>query len=625
MCVSYDHLTTPLREVTFCVVDLETTGASASACTITEVGAVKFRGGECLGTFQTLVDADAPISPVAARITGITDSMLAGAPPLPGVLAALTEFVGGAVLVGHNLRFDASFLDAALAEGQRPALRLHMVDTVALARGLVGDEVPDCRLATLAHHLGLDHRPTHRALDDALATADLLHVLLERAAGVGVATLDDVLALPRLAGHPQAAKLRLTDDLPRGRGVYLFRDARGRPLYVGQAADVRRRVRSFFGRDRRDRSSPEGRTVRQLLRTVHRIEHVVTSSALESAVATVRLVQALAPRHNRRSGRWRRFRYVRLPGRTPRPSCRPAVVPTVPGGAAHLGPFPSSATARAVADAIAALAPGGQCPPQAVAGAPDRGLGARLADLLAAPGAGERATLPAGTLTTLVAALRWQRRLDQLRRAGRVVLAAPDGRTVELRRGRLVSTGLPGAPGLGPASPGTLAPLWAELTADATEPPAAGDGALPREMAEELDIVATWLDRSATRARLIHVDGELSSEWPGLPAHPSPGSSALPTALPGDDAANGASRLRPLRPGSGSTDPARRARPVPTDTSALTATTWRPPRPPRPPTHTPAPTATPRRGPTAGPELAAAHPPPPPPRSPPAATATSVA
>ena len=77
------------------------------------------------------------------------------------------------------------------------------------------DEVPNCRLGTLASRLGLPHRPTHRALDDALATGDLLHVLLERAAGLGVIGLDDLLTLPKIAGHPQVAKLSLTDGLPR--------------------------------------------------------------------------------------------------------------------------------------------------------------------------------------------------------------------------------------------------------------------------------------------------------------------------------------------------------------------------------------------------------------------------
>ncbi|HEX6420003.1 MAG TPA: exonuclease domain-containing protein, partial [Acidimicrobiales bacterium] len=181
MLRSFDGLDTPLHAVTFCVLDLETTGGSPGDCAITEIGAARYRGGERLGTFQTLVDPGAPIAPAITALTGITDALVRAAPPLGAVLPALLEFVGGAVLVGHNLRFDVSFLDVALTADERGAVGLHRVDTVALARRLVADEVPDCRLGTLADHLRLGHRPTHRALDDALATADLLHALLERA------------------------------------------------------------------------------------------------------------------------------------------------------------------------------------------------------------------------------------------------------------------------------------------------------------------------------------------------------------------------------------------------------------------------------------------------------------
>ena len=82
----------------------------------------------------------------------------------------------------------AAFVRAALARADRPEYRPTVVDTAALARRLLRDEVPNCKLSTLASRLRLDHTPTHRALDDALATTDLLHLLLERAAGLGVAS-----------------------------------------------------------------------------------------------------------------------------------------------------------------------------------------------------------------------------------------------------------------------------------------------------------------------------------------------------------------------------------------------------------------------------------------------------
>ena len=164
-----------------------------------------------------------------------------------------------------------------------------VVDTLPLARRLVRDEVPDCRLGTLAHRFRLDHRPTHRALDDAMATADLLHVLLERAAGLGVLGLDDLVALPRMSAHPQAAKLRLTQQLPRAPGVYLFHGAGDEVLYVGKATNLRQRVRSYFGSDDRRKIGP-------LLRETQRVSCQPPPDPLTAEVLEMRYLHDLAPR-----------------------------------------------------------------------------------------------------------------------------------------------------------------------------------------------------------------------------------------------------------------------------------------------------------------------------------------
>ena len=120
---SFDDLGTPLREVTFCVIDLETTGGSAADGGITELGAVKLRGGECLGTFQTLVNPGRAIPPSITMLTGITEAMIMPAPRIESVLPTLLEFLGDAVFVGHNVRFDLGFLQAALRRSQRPPRR----------------------------------------------------------------------------------------------------------------------------------------------------------------------------------------------------------------------------------------------------------------------------------------------------------------------------------------------------------------------------------------------------------------------------------------------------------------------------------------------------------------------
>lgn len=186
---------TALFDVPFAVIDVETTGGSPATSTLTEIAAATYRGGECLGTFQTLVDPGCGVPPLISLLTGITDDMLIGAPPVSCVLPSFLQFVRGSVLVGHNVSFDLSFLDAALrAEGRGP-LDNTVVDTLALARRLVRPEVPNCRLRTLATCLELEHLPSHRALDDVRATADLLHRLIERATGFGVFVLADLVDL----------------------------------------------------------------------------------------------------------------------------------------------------------------------------------------------------------------------------------------------------------------------------------------------------------------------------------------------------------------------------------------------------------------------------------------------
>ena len=110
---TFDDLGAPLFEVPFCVLDLETTGLTPATCEITEIGAVKYVGGELIGTFQTLVNPGAPIPPTVTILTGITHHMVIEAPKIAEALPAFLEFIGDSVIVGHNVKFDMRFLNAS--------------------------------------------------------------------------------------------------------------------------------------------------------------------------------------------------------------------------------------------------------------------------------------------------------------------------------------------------------------------------------------------------------------------------------------------------------------------------------------------------------------------------------
>jgi DNA polymerase-3 subunit epsilon len=349
---SFDDLGTPLHDVTFCVIDLETTGGNRNDDMITEIGAVKVRGGECLGTFQTLVNPGRAIPPQITVLTGLSDVLVAGAPRIETVLGTLIDFVGDAVIVGHNVGFDVGFLRAACRRAERDPLSGTVVDTVALARRLVRDEVPDCKLGTLASRFRLDHRPSHRALDDALATADLLHLLIERAAGLGVVGLDDLVVLSKLAGHPQSAKLKMTTNLPRTPGVYMFRGQRDEVLYVGKATNLRQRVRSYFGSDDRRKIGP-------MLRETQSVSHLDLPDALTAEVIESRLISRLLPRYNRAGTRVDKYCYVKLDVDSAWP--RLSIVKNPSPKGVHLGPLPSRTMANLVVDAIHTAVPLRRC------------------------------------------------------------------------------------------------------------------------------------------------------------------------------------------------------------------------------------------------------------------------
>ncbi len=340
-----DDLGTPLADVTFVVVDLETTGGSPADSAITEVGAVKVRGGEVLGEFQTLVNPGVPIPAFISVLTGITDAMVAGAPRVDTVLPAFLEFASGAVLVAHNARFDISFLKAAAAELGIAWPGAAVLDTVHLARQLVTrDEAPNHRLASLAVLFGATTSPDHRALHDARATVDVLHGLIGRVGSLGVHSLEELSAYSSRVPAATRRKRHLADGLPDEPGVYLFKDAHGRVLYVGTSVSIRTRVRQYFT------ASEQRRRMAEMVRIAASVTPVVCATPLEAEVRELRLIAEHKPPYNRRSTRPERAMWVKL---TVEPFPRLSVVRAVLGdGAAYVGPFSSRGAAQ---DAVAAL------------------------------------------------------------------------------------------------------------------------------------------------------------------------------------------------------------------------------------------------------------------------------
>jgi DNA polymerase-3 subunit epsilon len=185
----------PLASLDFTIVDVETTGWAPDEAGITEVGAVRVHDGRVVAEYSSLVNPGTPVPPAITELTGISDQMLASAPPIAAVLPGLFAFAEGSVIAAHNAPFDLGFLTAACSGMGRAWPAFEVLDTVRLARHLMAtpQEVPDRKLATLASFFDTPVRPSHRALDDARATAAVLGRLLARLADrEGIGTLDEL-------------------------------------------------------------------------------------------------------------------------------------------------------------------------------------------------------------------------------------------------------------------------------------------------------------------------------------------------------------------------------------------------------------------------------------------------
>ncbi|WP_253834812.1 DEDD exonuclease domain-containing protein [Actinokineospora globicatena] len=525
--LAFDELGTPLRDTTFVVFDLETTGGSAEQDAITEFGAVKVRGGEVIGEFATLVDPGRGIPPEIVQLTGITNAMVYTAPRVDEVLPAFLEFAAGSVLVAHNAGFDVGFVKAACQRLGYAWPKPAVVCTVRLGRRVLSrEEAPSCKLSALAQLFRATTTPIHRALADARATVDVLHGLLERVGSLGVQSLEELLDYIPEVTAAQRRKRTLAEHVPNEPGVYLFRGPSDEVLYVGTATDLRRRVRQYFT------ASETRRRLREMVALAERVDTISCAHPLEAEVRELRLLSAHKPAYNRRSKNPRHGWWVVL---TDEPFPRLSLVRKPRDGA--LGPFRARGHAEEAMAALqeatgirpctmriaahggessCALAELGRCKAPCVGGqtveeyapavesavslvagqdlAPLHRLHLRLTDLSATQRY-EQAGADRDRMRSLIRALDKGQRLSALAAVGELVAARPDGaggwEFAVVRHGRLASAGV-ARRGVSPM------PVVAALVASA-ETVLPEPGPLFGAPAEEVGVVLRWLDKPGTR------------------------------------------------------------------------------------------------------------------------------
>jgi DNA polymerase-3 subunit epsilon len=288
--------------------------------------------------------------------------MVEGQPDIEPALAEFVAFAGDDVLVAHNAPFDLRFLNYERRRLTGRYFTQPWLDTLILARRLLRGRVERNDLSTLAEWAGTAVRPMHRALPDAEATAELLVTFVEMLAERGIDTLQRAVSFAGTSAPRHSHKLALAEDLPALPGVYLMRDRDGEVLYVGKAANLRRRVRSYFGPGGR-----HGRLIGRALEGLHRLDHEVCGSEFEALLRESRLLKELRPPCNRR-GLGHGGRYLKLTLDEPFPRLY-AVPRAGPDGAAYFGPVRSDRTLRLALDALHRLYPLRRCHPICAPGA----------------------------------------------------------------------------------------------------------------------------------------------------------------------------------------------------------------------------------------------------------------
>ncbi len=341
----------PLAAAELVAVDTETNGRGGEGCELTEVGAVLVGGGELHDTWESLVGVQAPLSRGIERFTGITQGMVDAAPPPGEVLTELADLLHGRVMVAHNAAFDRRVLAQAFERAGLDWPDPPVLCTVSMARRFA-PLVRQRKLASLAGAMGIEVDAVHRALPDALTCARILCALFPRLCAHAPTVRDAVALLGprrrqgRSSGQPAAR--RPPEDrpdmsaLPQDPGVYVFRDERGRPLYVGKSVSLRTRARSHF-------CAPAGWTERAEI-----ADYRATNSELGALVLENRLIKRWRPPGNKALKRTDRWVYVRCRLDIEYPVLEVSPEPAE-GHAVSIGPLRGKAAARELADHLTSM------------------------------------------------------------------------------------------------------------------------------------------------------------------------------------------------------------------------------------------------------------------------------
>ncbi|MGI8484598.1 MAG: exonuclease domain-containing protein [Thermomicrobiales bacterium] len=338
----------------FVAIDVETTGLKPRQQRIIEVALIRFKGGEEIERFESFLNPDRAIPAYIANLTSITNNHVEDAPRFHEIADRVIEFIGDALLVGHNVAFDINFINAELSRADRSELINERIDTMAMSMKLLsGLRKPN--LDRVAAQVGLSPRKIHRAGGDAALTAEVAIRLVQEAVRQGMTSIDQLKSVSHLVerrpredvgrGRSVMDKAWLK-EIPRKPGVYMMRDQFGNVIYVGKAKSLRERASSYY-------SQPLGYTRKMdgLLESMVKIDTTVVGNELDALLLEAQLIRRYQPRYNTAMRSFEHYPYIKVDTANPWPRISLAKV-RKDDGATYFGPYRSSSSARRTVEVI---------------------------------------------------------------------------------------------------------------------------------------------------------------------------------------------------------------------------------------------------------------------------------
>lgn len=279
----------------YAIIDIETTGGKPKDSKITEIGIVISDGSKVIDTYETLVNPEREIPIFITRLTGIDGNMVANAPKFYEIANDIVEKTKGMIFVAHNVGFDYNHIRKEFSEIGYEYKR-DTVCTVQLSRRVIPDQ-PSYSLGKLCKSLNIANVSHHRALNDAQAASEILHLCLSKDTG----DVDDIRKTNIL--HERL----YVDELPNKTGIYYFLNQMNDVIYIGKSKNIRQRVKTHLANYKTKKSQ-------NIIEQIAKIDYEILGSELIALLKESNEIKKYNPVYNRRQRKqlhaWNTYAYI---------------------------------------------------------------------------------------------------------------------------------------------------------------------------------------------------------------------------------------------------------------------------------------------------------------------------